>query len=88
MILAGELSNVMGAFNLKPKVVFSHDVKGITPDPLFLFHEDKKSINTGLDIQYQDVTFNMSYSAYWDGVGRVNQLSDRDFVSFSIKYSL
>jgi hypothetical protein len=88
LILAGELNNVFGTMNVKPKVVFSHDVEGITPDPMFLFHEDKKSMSAGFDVQFQDVSVGFSYNSYWDGVGRVNQLSDRDFVSFNIKYSL
>jgi hypothetical protein len=88
LILAGELNRVFGSFNLKPKVVFSHDVKGVTPDPLFLFHEDKKSISMSMDIEYQNVSFGMAYNAFWDGVGTVNQMADRDFVSFNIKYSL
>jgi hypothetical protein len=88
LILAGELNRVFGSFNLKPKVVFSHDVKGVTPDPLFLFHEDKKSISMSMDVEYQNVSFGMAYNAFWDGVGTVNQMADRDFVSFNIKYSL
>jgi len=88
LILAGELNRVFGSFNLKPKVIFSHDVDGVTPDPLFLFHEDKKSISMAMDIEYQNVSFGMSYNAFWDGVGTINQMADRDFVSFNIKYSL
>lgn len=88
LVLAGELNRVFGSFNLKPKVIFSHDVDGITPDPLFLFHEDKKSISMSMDIEYQNVSFGMAYNAFWDGVGTINQMADRDFVSFNIKYSL
>ena len=89
LIFAGEINNVMGAFNLKPRVVFSHDVDGITPDPLFLFHEDKKSVGVSLDIDYQsNLSVGMSYNSFFDGVGSVNQLADRDYVSFNVKYSL
>ena len=89
VILAGELNNVFGAVNLKPKVSFSHDVKGITPDPMFLFHEDKKSASVSLDIEYKNaLSFGMSYNSFFDGVGNVNQMADRDYVSFNVKYSL
>jgi hypothetical protein len=88
LILAGVCNRVFGSFNLKPKVIFSHDVNGITPDPLFLFHEDKKSISMSMDVEYQNVSFGMAYNAFWDGVGQINQMADRDFVSFNIKYSL
>ena len=89
LILAGELNNVLGMVNLKPKLSFSHDVKGITPDPLFLFHEDKKSASVSLDIEYKNaLSFGMSYNTFFDGVGNVNQMADRDYVSFNVKYSL
>ncbi len=88
LVLAGEINRVFGSFNLKPKVIFSHDVEGITPDPMFLFHEDKKSISMSMDVEYQNVSFGMAYNSFWDGVGTVNRMADRDFVSFNIKYSL
>lgn len=89
VILAGELNGVFGSFNLKPQVVFSHDVEGITPDPLFLFHEDKKSLGVNLEFDYQSTfSFGFSYNAFFDGVGGVNQMDDRDYVSFNVKYSL
>ena len=90
IILAGEVNSVFGsAFNLKPRVQFSHDVDGITPDPLFLFHEDKKSLSLSMDIEYQSaLSFGVSYNSFFDGVGTINQLEDRDYVSFNVKYSL
>ena len=53
--LVGKLdySNVYAGINMSPRVVFSHDVKGITPDPLFLFIEDRKSVALGLSFDYQ-----------------------------------
>ena len=89
VVLAGELNNVFGSVNLKPKLSFSHDVDGITPDPLFLFHEDKKSASLSLDIEYKSaLSFGMSYNTFFDGVENVNQMADRDYVSFNVKYSL
>ncbi|NVK24356.1 MAG: DUF1302 domain-containing protein [Gammaproteobacteria bacterium] len=89
LILAGEINRVFGSYNVKPKIVFSHDVDGITPDPLFLFHEDKKSLGLSLDVDYQsNLTFGVSYNSFFDGVGTSHQIEDRDYVSFNVKYSL
>jgi hypothetical protein len=84
-----DYSDVFAGINVSPRVVFSHDVEGITPDPLFLFVEDRKSVALGLSFDYQsrwsaDVNFN----SFFDGVGTTNQIEDRDYVSFSIKYSI
>lgn len=89
-ILVGEVNGVFGgAFNLKPKVIYSHDVDGITPDPLFLFHEDKKSLGVTVDVVYQSsLSFGFSYNSFFGGVGNINQMADRDYVSFNVKYSL
>lgn len=90
VILAGEVNSVFGSsFNVKPRITFSHDVDGITPDPMFLFHEDKKSLSLSMDIDYQSaLSFGVSYNSFFDGVGSINQLEDRDYVSFNVKYSL
>ncbi|WP_076417877.1 DUF1302 domain-containing protein [Colwellia sp. UCD-KL20] len=89
--LVGKLdySNVFAGINVSPKVVFSHDVEGITPDPLFLFVEDRKSLAVGVGFDYQSRwSADISYNSFFDGVGTTNQLSDRDYVSFSVKYSI
>lgn len=88
-ILVGEINGVLGSFNVKPKLVYSHDVDGITPDPLFLFHEDKKSVGLTVDVIYQSsLSFGFGYNSFFGGVGNINQMSDRDYVSFNVKYSL
>ncbi|WP_448550420.1 DUF1302 domain-containing protein [Thalassotalea fusca] len=89
--LVGKLdySNVFSGINMSPRVVFSHDVNGITPDPLFLFVEDRKSVSVGVAFDYQSTwSADISYNGFWGGVGTTNQVSDRDYVSFNIKYSL
>ncbi|MFD2166573.1 DUF1302 domain-containing protein [Thalassotalea euphylliae] len=84
-----DYNNVFAGINVSPRIVFSHDVKGITPDPLFLFIEDRKSVSFGLDFDYQSRwQANFGYNAFFDGVGTTNKLEDRDFISFSIKYSI
>ena len=84
-----DYSNVFAGINISPKIVFSHDVEGITPDPLFLFIEDRKSIALGVAFDYQSRwTADVSYNSFFDGVGTTNQLSDRDYISFSVSYSI
>ena len=70
-------------------MTFSHDVNGTTPNPLFLFTEDVKSANVSFTFDYLSRwSFSAGYSAFWDGNGTANPLSDRDFVSFNIKYAI
>lgn len=84
-----DYSDVFAGINVSPRVVFSHDVEGITPDPLFLFIEDRKSLALGLSFDYQSRwSADVNYNSFFDGVGTTNQIEDRDYVSFSIKYSI
>lgn len=87
--LVGKLdySNLFAGVNVSPKFVFSHDVKGITPDPLFLFVEGRKSLALAVEFDYQNRwSADVSYNSFFGGVGTTNQLSDRDYISFSVKY--
>lgn len=84
-----DYSNVFSGINMSPRVVFSHDVKGITPDPLFLFVEDRKSVALGVTMDYQSTwKAEINYNSFFDGVGTTNQIEDRDYVSLSISYSI
>lgn len=89
LILAGEINRVMGSFNVKPRFTFSHDVDGVTPDPLYLFIEDKKSASLAVEVDYQSsFSFGFSYNTFYGGTGNSNTQEDRDYVSFNVKYSL
>lgn len=89
MVAKLDYNNVFAGINISPRVVFSHDVSGITPDPLFLFIEERKSVAMGLTFDYQSRwSADINYNGFWDGVGTSNQMADRDYVSFSIKYSI
>jgi hypothetical protein len=84
-----EYSNVFAGVNISPRIVYSHDVKGITPDPLFLFVEDRKSVALGFTFDYQSTwKAEVNYNSFFDGVGTTNQMEDRDYVSLSISYSI
>ena len=78
--------NAIGAVNISPRVQFQHDVKGTSPGPGGPFVEDRVALTLGLAASYLnrwhfDVSFTM-----FGGAGRHNQVSDRDFVSASVKY--
>ncbi|TMP19470.1 DUF1302 family protein, partial [Pseudoalteromonas ruthenica] len=69
------------AINFSPRFVFSHDVNGNTPDPMFLFIEDRKSLGATMNFNYQNAwSLDVSYNSFWGG-GGINTFSDRDYVS-------
>ncbi|GHF93026.1 DUF1302 domain-containing protein [Thalassotalea marina] len=84
-----DYNNVFSGINMSPRIVFSHDVSGVTPDPLFLFVEDRQSISAGITFDYQSRwSADISYNGFWGGVGTTNKMEDRDFISFNVKYAL
>jgi hypothetical protein len=84
-----DYSNVFAGINVSPRIVFSHDVAGTTPDPLFLFTEDKKSVSATISFDYQSRwSADISYNSFFGGAKGVDLMDDRDYVSFNIKYSI
>lgn len=89
MVAKLDYANVLAGANMSTRITFSHDVEGITPDPLFLFVEDRKSISLGLTFDYQNTwKGGITYNSFFGGVGTTNQMEDRDYVSLSISYSI
>ncbi|GBL02853.1 DUF1302 domain-containing protein [Glaciecola sp. KUL10] len=89
LLAVADYNNVFAGINLRTRATFAHDVEGTTPDPLFLFLEDRKSANVSFTFDYLSKwSATASYSAFWGGIGTTNALSDRDFVSFNIKYAI
>jgi len=89
LLAVADFNNVYAGMNLRTRATFSHDVNGTTPDPLFLFLEDRKSANITFTLDYLSKwSFSASYNAFWGGIGTTNALSDRDFASFNIKYAI
>jgi hypothetical protein len=84
-----DYNNVFAGVNLSQRIVFAHDVNGITPDPLFMFVKDRKSASYAVSFDYLNKwSGELSYNWFWGGVGTTNNIADRDFVSFNIKYSI
>ena len=85
--VAGRLdyNNAIGAVNLFPYAQFLHDVNGNSPSPSGPFIEGRKALTLGVGADYlSNWQGDVSYTRY---SGRGNSLSDRDFISASIKYS-
>lgn len=83
-----DYNSVWGSpFNLSPRVAFNHDVNGITPGPGGNFLEGRKSATVGLEANYlNEWVFDLSYTSFF-GAKEFNQIHDRDFASFSVRYS-
>lgn len=89
LVAKTDYNNVFAGINMSPRIVFSHDVNGITPDPIFLFVEDRKSLGLNLNLDYQNSwSADVSYNRFWGGQGSTNNFDDRDYVSFNLKYSI
>ena len=89
LLAVADWNDIMAGVNLRARATFSHDVEGTTPDPLYVFTEDVKSAALALTFDYLSKwSATASYSAFWGGIGTTNALSDRDFISFNIKYSI
>ena len=71
---------------LKPFILFSQDVGGISPGPAGNFVKGRKLVNTVFEFRYkQALSVGMGYAWYWGG-GAYNVLSDRDFAQAFLKY--
>lgn len=82
-----DYSDVVGGWNMSPRIVFQHDVKGTTPGPISNFVEERKALTIGLGMDYQSTwKADIGYSAFF-GAGTANVLGDRDFIAANISYS-
>ena len=83
-----DFNNAFGLpINLSPRLAYNHDVNGTTPGPGGNFVEDRKSVTIGVGATYLEKWgADISYTSFF-GAGIHNLLSDRDFVSFNVKYS-
>jgi hypothetical protein len=87
--LVGRLdyNNAFRGINVSPTVIFAHDVSGNTPLPLGNFLDGRKTATVGADFTFQNAwAVELRYVNFF-GAGRYNLLSDRDYVSATVKYS-
>ncbi len=82
-----EYNSLIGSWTVAPRVAFNHDVNGISPGPGGNFIEKRKSITLGTEMIYLNQwVVDLSYTNFF-GAGSLNSLRDRDFASFSVRYS-
>ena len=103
--LVGALSydNVIGAAGMIPRLVFAHDVNGVSPT----FNQDTKALTLGVRLNYlQRWEADLGYTAFFGGetfagsdilpppegqpqryATLANPSADRDFVSVSVSYT-
>ncbi len=80
-----DYNNAIGSVNLYPYTQFLHDVSGNSPAPFGPFVEGRTGLTLGVGADYlSNWEADLSYTRF---AGDGNELSDRDFVSASIKYS-
>ena len=78
---------LIGAWNFTPRIVWSQDVDGTTPGPGGNFVEGRYGATIGVGASYQSrLEFDASYTKF-GGAGRYNELTDRDFIALTAKYS-
>lgn len=79
--------NAIGGINLMPRIVWEQDVHGTTPLPVGTYIDGRKAVSLGLQATFlEQWAADVNYSTFFGG-GDFNLIRDRDFVSFSIKYS-
>jgi hypothetical protein len=82
-----DYNNLFAGINFSPSLGFAHDVKGNTPLPLGNFLHNRKTLTVGAEFTFQNQwSCELRYVNYFGG-GEYNLLSDRDYVSATIKYS-
>ena len=80
-----DYNNAIGSINLYPYTQFLHDVSGNSPAPSGPFIEGRTGLTLGLRADYlSSWQADLSYTRY---AGDGYALSDRDFISASLKYS-
>ena len=87
--LVGSLTypGIFGGVTLQPRILWTHDVSGVTPAPVSTFLEDRKSLTLALAGLYiNSWTANLSYTNFL-GAGKRNTIRDRDLVRFRVSYT-
>ena len=82
-----EYPNLVGPWNVSPRLVYSQDVKGTSPGPGGNFIEGRHSLLFGIGAELEN-RWQVDFSfTQFGGAGRYNPLIDRDFVAATVKFS-
>jgi len=80
-------TNVFNLMNLVPNVSYQYSFNGVAPQLTNGILEESRSYSVGLDAVYQEsLAMGVKYVAF-SGGGVANKRSDRDYLSFNVKYS-
>ncbi|MES2820265.1 MAG: DUF1302 domain-containing protein [Pseudomonadota bacterium] len=79
--------NVFNLVTLVPSISYQYGFNGVAPQLTNGIVEESRSYSLGIDATYQEsLSFGARYVGY-SGGGLDNKRSDRDYLSFNIKYS-
>lgn len=85
--LRADYNSLFAGINISPRVAFNHDVNGISPGPGGNFIEGRRSTTLGVEANYLNQWgADLSYTRFY-GAGQLNLIADRDFLSFTVRYS-
>jgi hypothetical protein len=77
---------VLPGITLKPFLLWSQDVAGISPGPAGNFIKGRKSMDTVFEFRYhQPLSLGLGYQWFWGG-GDYNTLADRSYAQMYVKY--
>lgn len=80
-------TNVFNLVNLVPSVGYQYSINGVAPQLTNGLDEEAQSWSMGLDAIYQEsLTVGAKYVGY-SGGGISNKRTDRDYLTFNVKYS-
>lgn len=80
-------ANVLNLVTLAPSVSYQYSINGVAPQLTNGLDEEAQSWSLGIDAIYKEaLTVGARYVGY-SGGGLSNKRTDRDFLSFNIKYS-
>ena len=80
-------TNVFGGINLRPRILWSHDVDGNSPAGAGPFREDRKALSFGLRGEYiKRLRVDLDYTTF-SGAGQWNLANDRDNIRLSVSYA-
>jgi len=81
-----DYEQIIPGITLKPFLLFSQDVGGISPGPAGNFVKGRKTVDSVFEFRYhQELSVGLGYEWFWGG-GVYNTLSDRDFAQAYLKY--
>ncbi len=87
LAVRADYNSLFAGINVSPRIAFNHDVNGISPGPGGNFIEGRRSTTLGVEANYLNQwAADLSYTRFY-GAGILNLVSDRDFLSFTVRYS-